>query len=478
MTRLSSANENEPYEIRRPVSVSARPFVVTGSVDASGQLVAADARLLALNRQAGGDDNGPIAIPQLATLTRMARTLGVTISRAIIVADGDIDRELTVNASPSGALINLLISGWQVREAPMPSAAMQADRAHYYTQFETDGLWTCDARLRLSHVPVALVALCGVKRGTATDLEMTKLFHLVENDDGSLPLLTGCASRVAFAGQMADLRDAPTIGLRLHGLPLFAETGEFEGFSGGFAFINRAHSLPTIASLIDQHVENDDAGNAVEQALRRPVVQIIAQADQLASRQSGPLRAEYTTYAHDISAAGRHLLGLIDDISDLQTVEHPAFRTAEDRIDLADIARRSASLLRVRASDRNVRIDAPSLDEVIMATGDFRRVLQIIVNLLSNAVRYSPPGSSVWIRSEIEGDLAAIIVADQGKGIAPEDQLRVFDKFERVDTTEPGGTGLGLYISRKLARAMNGDINVDSAPGQGSRFVLTLPAAL
>jgi signal transduction histidine kinase len=75
------------------------------------------------------------------------------------------------------------------------------------------------------------------------------------------------------------------------------------------------------------------------------------------------------------------------------------------------------------------------------------------------------------------GETATITVADLGKGIAPEDQARIFDKFERVDQTEAGGTGLGLYIARRLARAMGGDLIVDSAPGQGARFTLRLPAA-
>jgi signal transduction histidine kinase len=81
----------------------------------------------------------------------------------------------------------------------------------------------------------------------------------------------------------------------------------------------------------------------------------------------------------------------------------------------------------------------------------------------------------VWIRTDREGDLGALIIADQGKGIAAEDQARIFDKFERVDASEPGGTGLGLYIARRLARAMGGDLSVDSAPGQGARFTFTLP---
>jgi len=98
-----------------------------------------------------------------------------------------------------------------------------------------------------------------------------------------------------------------------------------------------------------------------------------------------------------------------------------------------------------------------------------------MMNLIANAVRYTPEGGQVWIRTEREGDIAAIVVADQGKGIAPEDQERIFGKFERVDPAEPGGTGLGLYIARRLARAMGGDISVDSAPGQGARFTFTLP---
>ena len=78
--------------------------------------------------------------------------------------------------------------------------------------------------------------------------------------------------------------------------------------------------------------------------------------------------------------------------------------------------------------------------------------------------------------ADLSGKTVAIIVADQGKGIAADDQARIFEKFERVDPSEPGGSGLGLYIARRLARAMGGDISVDSAPGQGARFTFSLPA--
>ncbi|HKR24759.1 MAG TPA: ATP-binding protein, partial [Allosphingosinicella sp.] len=136
---------------------------------------------------------------------------------------------------------------------------------------------------------------------------------------------------------------------------------------------------------------------------------------------------------------------------------------------------RAAGLLAVRAAARDVTIDAPGADESLPATGDFTRALQVLMNLITNAIRYTPEDGQVWLRIEREGDLAAVIVADQGKGIAADDQERVFAKFERIDESEPGGTGLGLYIARRLARAMGGDISVDSAPGMGARFTFTLP---
>ena len=190
----------------------------------------------------------------------------------------------------------------------------------------------------------------------------------------------------------------------------------------------------------------------------------------------GPIAESYAGYADDIASAGRHLLGLVTDLVDLEAIERSDFAIAPEPIDLADVARRAAGLLSVRAAGAGVRIDRPAADDALPATGDFRRALQILVNLIANALRYSPGGGMVWVRIEADGGVARVIVADQGKGIAREDHALIFEKFGRVDSGEVGGSGLGLYISRRLARAMGGDLSVDSAPGQGARFVLTLPA--
>jgi signal transduction histidine kinase len=108
--------------------------------------------------------------------------------------------------------------------------------------------------------------------------------------------------------------------------------------------------------------------------------------------------------------------------------------------------------------------------------GDRDRIQQILVNLLDNAFKYGEPPVTVEVTPT--GDAIAIAVRDSGAGIAPEEQMRIFEKFYRSDpelVRAPSGTGLGLYIARELATRMDGSLDVDSAPGRGATFVLTLP---
>jgi signal transduction histidine kinase len=216
----------------------------------------------------------------------------------------------------------------------------------------------------------------------------------------------------------------------------------------------------------------------VAPVLRQPIARIIANAETIRTRLAGPLAEEYSRYAADIAAAGQHLLALVEDLTDLEVVESEDFNTAPDRIDLADVARRAAGILNVRAAERGITIDAPRQGESLPTIAEFRRVLQILLNLVGNAIRYSPDSSQVWIRLEGEGARARVIVADQGPGLDADQQARVFEKFERLGRSDESGSGLGLYISRRLARAMGGDLTIESARGQGARFILDLPADL
>ena len=446
------------------------PDSTTGRVDRDGRLVAADARLLSLQQAAGGVLGDALAVPALASIARLARTLGILISRSAIVAHGEDTLDVWVRARPDGDMVVLSIGGWTVRPPRSPwlvPAAAEAATRRDDAAAPIDWQWASDAALRLTALSPG--------PSDAIGQPLTRLIRLLEDGDGNLPILTAIGEARDFADQRAVLRDRPTDEIVLSGTVLRDADGRFAGFAG------RAHGVavpPDAQTGLGGELPADPAfADRLETALRAPLGRIVANADSIRAQGEGPLRRDYADYAGDIASAARHLLALVDDLGDLQAVERPDFRPESESIDVADIARRAAGLLQVRAADRNVRIDRPAADDVMMAKGEFRRVLQILVNLIGNAVRYSPEGGMVWLRHERDGDTAVVIVADQGKGIAIEDQARIFEKFERVDPSEPGGSGLGLYISRRLARAMGGDIVVDSAPGQGARFVLTLPAA-
>jgi signal transduction histidine kinase len=450
------------------MSVTLNHTAVRGRLDNSLRLVEAEPKLLALHRRAGGAESGPLAIPSIAALARLAQRLGIVISRAVIAADGERDLDLWVRAEPDGEGIALSVTSWSERPPQAPAAFPENQREADFLRAAADWVWEADQALRFTSLSPTAAAAIGKGTAELIGKQLTRLFRFLEGEDGALPILSALAEQRRFDDQIAELRGTRAR-YRLAGVPLIDGAGRFAGFRG--------HATSIVAHEAELEPEDAPAfGRRLDQALRTPLDHIIAQAETLGAQKEGPLSSDYAGYATDIASAGRHLLALVDDLVDLQAIERPDFAPEAEEIDLADVARRAAGLLSVRAASRDVKMDRPADDEAVPARGEFKRALQVLVNLLTNAIRYSPEGGMIWVRTEAENGIASVVIADQGKGIAPEDQARIFDKFERVDPLEPGGTGLGLYIARRLARAMGGDITVDSAPGQGARFTFTLPA--
>lgn len=431
------------------------PQLVAGAtVAADGRLTQADPAIAALNERAGGAIGAALAVPQLATVARLARRLGIVVSRGVVVADlgGTID--LWVRAQPDDGAVRLAITGWRA------AYALQAPRGEDFGVPDDAVRWETDASLRLTHVS-------GAAGAAALGKPITALFTFDEAEDGALPILDAIARRRAFVDQPARLRASG----RAVTLSATLRRGADIGFAG---FTGVAHPADPVPPPVAAPLSATFA-SGLDKALRAPLARIIANADSINAAADGPVGQDYVDYAADIAHAGRHLLDLVDDLVDLQAVERADFAPLVESIDLADVARRAAGLLAVRASNADVAIARPLPDLALAASGDFRRCLQIMVNLIGNAVRYSPAGSVVTVTAIEGSSTVSAIVADQGKGIAVEDQARIFEKFERIDPSEPGGNGLGLYIARRLARAMRGDLTVESAPGEGARFTLTLP---
>lgn len=446
-------------------------------IGADGSLLSADPPILALQLGAGGALGGPLVVPQLAAVARLARDMNVAISRPVMAAGEGVDIDLWVRAQPGGdATVALDILDWHERPGRGPRASAELDA------MAPEGGWTWQADTQMRLITLDRIGP-GPHGGIALPPPGTRLsayFALVADAEGRMPILEALAERLPFDGQMAKVQGIEDV--LLSGAPVFDVAGRLIGYRGTadpaalhapFGEAEEAADTPVVAPLSYSAL----FGRRLDRALRQPLGRIVANADTISGQLEGPLREDYAAYAADIGSAGRHLMELVDDLADLQAIDRPDFSVAREELDMADIARRTAGLLAVKAADKAIRIDAPASDEILPATGEFRRALQVMVNLVGNALRYSPGGSMVWIRLERAGSMAQVVVADQGRGIALADQERIFEKFERLGRDEAGGSGLGLYISRRLARAMDGDIRVESAPGQGARFLFTLPLA-
>jgi hypothetical protein len=167
---------------------------------------------------------------------------------------------------------------------------------------------------------------------------------------------------------------------------------------------------------------------------------------------------------------------LVGDLLELSRLESGTLGLVLAPFSVAEVGTRVVERLEPLALRRGIRLTTTLPPRLRSATGDRRRVEQVVTNLVGNSLKFAATGSEVEIRGWFDGPVALLAVRDEGAGIAPDDRRRIFDRFFRVSGHEPiTGTGLGLPIARELAREMGGDLDVASVPGSGSSFVLALP---
>jgi len=212
--------------------------------------------------------------------------------------------------------------------------------------------------------------------------------------------------------------------------------------------------------------------------LRTPLNAIIGFSEVLNERMFGELNEKQDEYLKDIYGSGQHLLSLINDILDLSKIEAGRMELEVTDFDLPAAIDNALILVRERANRRGIRLARAIDDRVGMIRGDERKVKQVLLNLLSNALKFTPEGGRIDVRAAMNDGMAEISVTDTGVGIAPEDQEAIFEEFRQVGTADKKveGTGLGLALSRKFIELHGGRIWVQSQPGKGSMFLFTLPA--
>lgn len=178
-----------------------------------------------------------------------------------------------------------------------------------------------------------------------------------------------------------------------------------------------------------------------------------------------------------VQQAGEHLLELVNDVLDLSRIEAGEFALALTSVGLSDLVHSAIRMNDAAAAIKSITVGVEPLPPDAIVQADARRLLQVLINLISNAIKFNRTGGTVVLRAWPELDGWWLEVADNGMGIAPESQARLFQPFERLGQTAIEGTGLGLALSRRLIQAMKGDIAFDSSVDQGSRFRIWLPVA-
>jgi signal transduction histidine kinase len=450
--------------------------LATARTDAEDRLIAADEPLAGLQLRCGGELPGPIAIPALRDLIVKARIFGFKLARQITASDGHEQVRAWIDIVPlAEGGTQIVIHSWQTGALAAEDVAELTARKAEIDRTVAELVAELDAAQHVLSVESSAPDLADLVRAMRTGQGRPWTdFVAIEGDSHRQPLhwrlLDGANLKITGSnrGWRASLHPRQMPGQEPSGFELLL-TAEVP------------LAVPVKRDPPVRHMPSNAqglVGRDVAPVLRQPIARIIANAETIRTRLAGPLAEEYSRYAADIAAAGQHLLALVDDLADLEIVEADEFNTAPDRIDLADVARRAAGIMAVRAGERGITIDAPREGETMPAIAEFRRVLQVLLNLVGNAIRYSPDDSQVWIRLEGEGARARAIVCDQGPGMSEQQQAKLFGKFERLGRSDAQGSGLGLYISRRLARAMGGDLTVESAPGQGARFTLDVPADL
>jgi two-component system, cell cycle sensor histidine kinase PleC len=319
-------------------------------------------------------------------------------------------------------------------------------------QYETDHLWRIVGYQRVERLPLV------VQVALAEDEALANWRHTTAIQAVVVLVMLGVLALMALVlHRQLDARLAANRKLR-------ATVGELE----------RAR----VAAEASSRVKSQFLAN-MSHELRTPLNAIIGFSEMIRDAIMGPVATRYREYAHDIHNCGRLLLGVISDVLDLSKVEVGRLELHDEQVDLAKVVGDCHRLIseRVKTGRLELAIDLPP--DLPMLLGDELRLKQIVLNLLSNSVKFTPAGGRVTLSAAVAPDGSlALAVSDTGIGMKPEEIPIALEPFRQVDsvhTRRYEGTGLGLPLARTLAELHGGSLSIESVPDRGTTVTVTLP---
>ena len=298
------------------------------------------------------------------------------------------------------------------------------------------------------------------------------------------PLLTGspdsCQLELRFLTSSGVAR-----WVELHARTQLNEAGECLGAAGTLADVTERHAAEVALRAANDNLARaarlkDEFLAAMSHELRTPLNAVLGFSEVLMGGVYGAVNEKQLRALHHILESGRHLLSLINDILDLSKIEAGKEQLVLDTVYLDSLCATSLQLVRTQAAKKNLRLNLAVDPAVETLQGDERRLRQILLNLLTNAVKFTPEGGQVdlSVQPAPDGQYVCLTVSDTGIGISPENQGKLFQPFVQLDSKlsrQYNGTGLGLSLVRRLAELHGGSVQLESTLGQGSRFTVLLP---
>jgi signal transduction histidine kinase len=212
--------------------------------------------------------------------------------------------------------------------------------------------------------------------------------------------------------------------------------------------------------------------------LRTPLNAILGYTELIVDRIYGEIPEKVLATLDRVQSNGRHLLGLINDVLDLSKIEAGQLTLSLTDYSIGDVVSTVLTAVEPLATGKQLALNSVLPPDLPLARGDERRMTQVLLNLVGNAIKFTDSGEVAVLASAANGSFT-IAVRDTGPGIPEADQRRIFDEFKQAETSssawKTGGTGLGLSIAKRIVEMHGGRIWVESSPGQGSTFSITLP---
>jgi PAS domain S-box-containing protein len=380
-----------------------------------------------------------------------------------------------------------------------------------FARATSDWFWEVDKNLRFRMLSDRFTAITGTPAAIVVGQRLDEFGSLEDNMFGDSTIDSAVHRRTAFRDQLLEYKSTDGKELKFHisGVPVFErESGEFKGYRGAGMDMTEQYVKAeedqqmrdtlemALKELTVKNKELDEANTKSEKSLhakneflasmshelKTPLNAIIGFAEMMKMEVFGSLDDHYKSYAGDILNSGRHLLTLIEDILDMGVIDNGNMKVKPEVLSLKALFDNANKMCSFKGNAQALDLTHLTVEKDFDVFVDERRMTQIIVNLLSNAFKFTHQDGKVGIDVRRSGTAQlAFTVWDSGIGISKEDVARIFDKFQQatddVYSHNVEGTGLGLHISRELARLMGGDIKVASKLGEGSAFTVTIPLA-